>query len=348
MKRPPDSVPNLRFERLRLDEAPWNELARFNDRTVYQTYEWLNFVSETQNAEPVLASIREEVTTVGYFWGLIVRRFGVRILGSPFPGWTTLYMGFNLKPGISRSAVLRGLGSFAFRDLGCLHVEMSDRNFNFEDAAGTGFKCRAAFTYETDLTASEDDLFARMSPDCRNKIRKAQKSGVHIEEAADLDFAADYYSQLLEVFARQKIVPTYGRSRVEKLIEHLLPTGCLLLLRALDAAGKCIATGIYVGLNRTVVFWGNASHRSSLGANEALHWYAMLYWKKRGVQVLDWGGGGDYKEKYGVSAVVVPTFARSRFPILETLRNGAKRAFEFRQKALGRLPARPGSRLSTV
>ena len=35
---------------------------------------------------------------------IAMSRFGVRILGSPFPGWTTLSMGFNLREGVSRRA----------------------------------------------------------------------------------------------------------------------------------------------------------------------------------------------------------------------------------------------------
>src|SRR5437879_3348031 len=86
-----------------LETVDWESLDRFKDRTVFQTREWLQFVSETQNAMPVLAELREGGEVVGYFSGLTFTRLGIKVLGSSFPGWTTPYMGFNLLPGTSRS-----------------------------------------------------------------------------------------------------------------------------------------------------------------------------------------------------------------------------------------------------
>ena len=41
--------------------------------------------------------------------------------------------------------------------------------------------------------------------------------------------------------------------RVRALIKHVYPTGTLLMLRARNAEGQCIATGLYAALNRTAV-----------------------------------------------------------------------------------------------
>ena len=111
----------------------------------------------------------------------------------------------------------------------------------------------------------------------RYSIRKAAKLGVVVEEARDEQFADDYYAQLREVFAGQGLVPTYGKERTLLLMRHLLPTGNLLLLRARAPDGRCIATGIFLGMNRRAYFWGNASWRKDrhFCPNEALHWYAM-------------------------------------------------------------------------
>ena len=94
---------------------------------------------------------------LGYFTGAVVRKFGVRILGSPFPGWTTAYMGFNLLPGVPRREALAALEAFAFRELGCLHLEVMDDNLSFEDGRSLGFSARALTGYRSDLTPSEDE-----------------------------------------------------------------------------------------------------------------------------------------------------------------------------------------------
>lgn len=42
-------------------------------------------------------------------------------------------------------------------------------------------------------------------------------------------------------------------------------------------------------------------------------WYAMRYWKARGITSCDLGGGAEYKRKYGAIEIPVPYFRVSRF-----------------------------------
>lgn len=334
----------MKFHLIDFDRAPWDELDRFEDRNVFQLRPWVRFLAETQRAEPVVAELRDGASQKGFFTGLVFRRMGLRILGSSFPGWTTPYMGFNLHPEVPRGEALGALESFAFGELKCLHLEVCDRLLTLPEARSLGFLCNAYESYETDLTLSEERLFNGMDSPCRRCIRKAEKSGVTIEQAHDPQFASEYFEQLKDVFAKQDLVPTYGQSRVEKLIEHLLPSGHLLLLRARDAQGNSIGTGIYPGFNKVASFWGNASFRSSqhLRPNEILHWSAMRYWKSRGIQVFDWGGGGQYKEKYGVRPISIPWARKSRYGFIEPLRQSAKGIVEMKQQVLGKLKGSAG------
>jgi hypothetical protein len=224
-------------------------------------------------------------------------------------------------------------------------MEISDPHFNFEDANSLGFKAEFYGSYRTDLTKSEDELFNSMESACRRCVRKAEKSGVKIEEAHDLAFADEYYEQLKDVFAKQSLVPTYSVERVRSLVRNMVSSGNVLLIRARDAEGKCIATGIYPGFNKIAEFWGNASFRAyqNLRPNEACHWYALRYWKQRGAAIFDWGGEGTYKEKYGCTPYRVPWFTKSRYQIVGALRNEARNMFARKQKFLGWLQ---GSRSS--
>jgi Acetyltransferase (GNAT) domain len=318
------------------ESTDWGLLDRFEDRTVFQTREWLLFISETQRATPILAALYEDNRIQGYFSGLTFKRFGVKILGSSFPGWTTPYIGFNLLPGVSRAKALAAIEKLAW-DLKCAHMEVSDPFFTVEDGRSLGFSCGSYPSYRTELTKSEDELFDAMESACRRCIRKAEKSGVKIEEAHDLAFANEYYAQLKDVFAKQGLVPTYPLGRVRALIRNLEPTGRLLLLRARDPEGKCIATGIFPGYNKIAEFWGNASLRSSqiLRPNELIHWYAMRYWKRRGLEIYDWGGEGAYKEKYGCKPHQVPWFSKSRYEFVSKLRDRAKDMYGRKQRFLG-------------
>ena len=337
----------MKCELINLKKADWAFLDSFEDRTVFQTREWLQFISETQEATPVLVELREQGKLAGYFTGLTFSRFGVKVLGSSFPGWTTPYIGFNLVPGATRAAALKAIEKFAWEDLKCLHIEMSDPNFVPEDGRELGFLCESYTSYRTDLTKSEDELFNAMDSACRRCVRKAEKSGVTIEEAHDLAFADDYYEQLKDVFAKQGLVPTYSVDRVRSLVKNMEPTGRVLLVRARDPEGKCIASGIFPGFNKITEFWGNASFRSSqiLRPNEFIQWYVMRYWKNRGVTTYDWGGQGTYKEKYGCVPHQVPWFIKSKYQLVSTMRNEAKKMFERKQKFKGWLQ---GERVTTA
>ena len=94
-------------------------------------------VAATQQADPVVARVLRGDEQVGWFTGLVVRRFGIRILGSPFAGWMTGPMGFDLDPGVSRREAAQALIRFAFKDLRCLHLEVIDRQAKDDDVRGS-------------------------------------------------------------------------------------------------------------------------------------------------------------------------------------------------------------------
>jgi CelD/BcsL family acetyltransferase involved in cellulose biosynthesis len=322
-----------RLERIGLGEVDWDELDSFSDRVIFQTREWLDFVARTQQAEPIVATVSQGGRRVGYFTGLVAKRYGMRILGSPFPGWTTSTMGFNLEEGADRPAAAKGLADFAFGPLRCMHLEFKDRALQSGDLEGLGFKSSATVTFEVDLAPDEEVIFGRMTSACRRAIRKGVKEGVQIEVASGVGFADDYYAQLLDVFSKQSLKPMYGVERVGELIRCLEPTGRLLLLRALAPDGTVIATGIFPAMNGVAYFWGGASWRSHqiLRPNEAIFWHAMRYWKEHGMRVLDMGGGGDYKRKYAPRELSVPFFRKSRFAPVMVLREGASAMTRVRQ-----------------
>ena len=321
-----------------VDEVNWHKLDKLTDRTVFQTEAWTNFVARTQNATRIVARLHERGLTMGYFTGLVVRKWGLRILGSPFPGWTTAYMGFNLMSGVSHRVALEALPRFVFGKLKCVHFELMDRYLTIQDSDEAGYDRRVFSGFEIDLSQTERRLFGNFTSATRRCIRKAEKSGVVIEEAHDKAFAGDYYAQLEEVFGKQGLIPTYTRERVDMLISEVHPTDRLLLVRACEPGGRCIATGIFPAMNQTMYFWGGASWRQFqiLRPNEMIQWYAMKYWKSRGITRYDMGGGGEYKRKYGGSDITVPWIRRSRYPLLSSMRNFAQRLVSHRQRWLGR------------
>jgi hypothetical protein len=112
----------LRLELVDPSDRDWKRMDLFDDRVIFQTREWIEFLAAGGGGEPVIAAVKDGSDLVGYFSGLAVRRFGVPMLGSPLRGWSTWYLGFNLRPGVPRHAAVEALMSFALNDLRWLHV----------------------------------------------------------------------------------------------------------------------------------------------------------------------------------------------------------------------------------
>jgi hypothetical protein len=319
----------LTLERIELGDVDWAALDAFADRSVFQSREWIDFLVATQGGEPVVARVLRGPETVGWFSGMIVKRYGVRILGSPFKGWTTGPMGFNLVDGVGRPEAFEALQRFAFTQLGCMHVELLDRRIDYADLDGMAVDSGQFKTFEIDLTRGEDEIFAAMSSACRRAVRKSEKVGVRIEQAAAEGFAEEYYAQLEDVFAKQDLSPPYSVDRVRQMIEDVEPSGRLLLLRAVSPEGESIATGIYPVCDDFGYFWGGASWREHqiMRPNEALFWHAIQEFKRRGVRLFDLGGGGEYKRKYGAEETIRPFLRKSRLPGIMGLRNLAARVY---------------------
>ncbi|MGO9122102.1 MAG: GNAT family N-acetyltransferase [Desulfomonilaceae bacterium] len=327
------------FHRVDLASIDEEELDTFPGRIVFQTRPWVHFVARTQSAEPVVAALREDNETLGYFTGLIVKKFGFKILGSSFPGWSTPYMGFNLRPGVSRTTATEALTDFVFNDLKCHHMELMDRHISREDCAHLDLECLMFDCFELDISLTEGQIWKSMRPDCRQCIRKAEKSGVEIEEASDLMFADEHYAQLKHVFAVKNSVPPFGVERVKRLIEVVYPSGNLLMLRARNKEGICIATSIFAAMNQIVFGWGAASwrHFSQVRPYEMLIWYAIKYWKERGISTLELVGRGDYKLKFGSRPIVIPRLRKSRNRAISFLRNSAETVLWKAQHTVGKL-----------
>jgi CelD/BcsL family acetyltransferase involved in cellulose biosynthesis len=331
----------LRLERVAFGRGDSPTGARSN---IFTSPEWVEFVAATQNAEPVIARVLRGDEQVGWFTGLVVRRFGVRILGSPFAGWMTGPMGFDLDPGVSRREASQALIRFAFKDLRCLHLEMIDRHAANQDLEGLGSQGATWYTLELDLTQDEGTLLKGLSSSCRRALKKAEREGVRVEEAHGVEFADEYYEQLLDVFAKQGGRPPYDVERVRNLVRCLEPAGNVLMLRAVGPDGERMASAIFPFSDDFAYFWGGASWRQHQAhrPNEPIFWHAMRRFKERGIPLMDWGGGGDFKRKFGPQERVVPIMRRSRVPGLMAARHLA--ASFYWRKETGTLTKRPPRR----
>lgn len=337
MSRPDPA--SITFESVASPSVPWGVLDGLADRTVFQTRSWSDFLVQTQGAEPLFLRVSDRGQPVGWFTGAITSHRGLRVLGAPLKGWTTPSMGFNADPdgALDRTAALAALAPFAYRELGCWHLEYADRALLEDAAVPAGFRIGHLRGYERDLPVDDDELLASFTRSGRRDVRRSLRNGIEVEEVhhTDPQFAAEYYRQVTAAFARRALTPTFPIERVQALMGHLGPTGNLLLLRARTAGGEPAATGIFPGLRgRTAEFWMGASDpaHQHLLPNEALMWKALLTWRDRGAVRFNFGGGGSYKAKYGGQPHRMPWVRRSRVGALEEARKMAQGLQRRRQR----------------
>ena len=181
-----------------------------------------------------------------------------------------------------------------------------------------------------DLTQDIDAIYNSFSKSCRYHIRKSSKLGVTISQTSNPnEFADNYFSQLNDVFKKQNLRPTYNKKRVVELIKAVYPTGNLLLLEARNKEGICIATGIFTGSNKLAIAWGTASYRNfqHLSPNEALRFEAIKYWRAKGFDLFEMGGGADYKQKFRPQEHFCVKIIASKFEFLTKGKAVFKKAY---------------------
>ena len=332
------------FETINWNQIDVNEYNSLPNKTVLTTKDWIEFIIEDSNAIPFIIRITQEHQFVGYFSSLIVTKFGIKILGSPFPGWSTPFMGFDLMEGFVREDILVELIPYLIKETGCLFIQISDRLFDFDRLEsikkGLGIEISKSETLELGIEGDDALQYKKMKTDCRNFIKQFERRGASIEEAEPNDeFAEEYYHQLQDVFAKQNLVPTYTVDKVKRLLTHLGRSKMVYCLRVRNPEGLSIASSIYPAFNKKMFFWGGASLRSNqhFRPNEYMLYKAMSYWRDKGCIEFDMVGNRGYKKKFGSWVVNYPSIIYAKYQWLIKAKSLAAMLYYFSGKILWKL-----------
>lgn len=326
------------FKQINIDELNREEFDSIEDKSVFTTVEWLKYIEEDSKAQLIILRITSNDDFVGYFTGAVIKKFGIKIVGSPFNGWSTCYMGFDTVKDIDRLALAKQVSEYLYKNYKCKYIEITDRKINKNEAEKKGFTCLPMHTLELRIDKTDEELFKVFKTDCRNFIRQFERRGASLEIAEpDTTFVDEYYDQLEDVFAKQGLVPTYSKEKVACLTKHISKSENLLCLRVRNPEGKSIATSIFFGYKKKFFFWGGASYRSEQNyrPNEYMIWTAIKYWRERGCSIFDMVGVRDYKKKFGAEEIEYVKLVFSKSKLLLTLRNMAKAFYLFMLKVKG-------------
>jgi len=185
-------------------------------------------------------------------------------------------------------------------------TELECRHFQADAMRAAGYTPVDSRTFLVRLTPADDEsMWKRLSSTCRNRIRKAQKAGLWVEDTQEVTMTDEFYDQFTAVMNRKGLVPPYPRLYPRLLFQWLKKVDRLFALRVKSADGRLLATGLFPHDNRTVYFWGGGSWQSGreLCPNEFLHWRLMQLAAERGLQWYDTCGPGQFKKKFGGTLV---------------------------------------------
>lgn len=175
-----------------------------------------------------------------------------------------------------------------------------DMNSNQPILEQNGFAYEEHLNFLIDLNRPRQAVWKAVRSNAQRNIRKAQKSGVVIEEVEDAGGVTAAYDILEQVYKRIQ-VPLPHLSLFQATFEVLRPKEMvkILLAKIDDKTIGALTLLIYKGV---VIYWYTGALReySSYRANDLLVWQALEWACEQGYHTFDFGGAGKPDEEYGV------------------------------------------------
>lgn len=153
------------------------------------------------------------------------------------------------------------------------------------------------YTFQLDLTKSEDDILKDMHSKTRYNIKVAQKNGVEVREENNISAFNNYLGLLFETTRRQKFY-AHNQKYHQLMWETLHPGGIAHLLNAkIKDGGKeiTLVSWILFLLNGVLYYpYGASSGKfRNVMASNLMMWEAIRFGKKHKAAIFDmWGSLG--------------------------------------------------------
>lgn len=149
------------------------------------------------------------------------------------------------------------------------------------------------YTFQLDISKSEEELLKNMHQKTRYNLRLAEKKGVEIVEDNSEEGFEDYWKLMEETTKRQGFF-AHGKEYHRKMWHEMTKSGMGHLFKAIYE-GKTLTTWMMFILNDTVYYPYGASsneHREVMASN-LMMWKVIRYGKKQGCKLFDmWGSLG--------------------------------------------------------
>lgn len=250
-------------------------------------------------------------------WGEFRKKTGVKVvaLGGlqltihkiPYLPWTIGYLPKGALPTKKMITDLQKIG----KQENCIFIQLepnivNDKGLRINDKLRPSFRpLFTKYTFQLDLTKSEEELLKNMSSKTRYNIRVAQKHGVKVIEDNSNEAFNAYLTLLKETTARQKF---YAHTKQYHLLmwQTLKPAGIAHLLIASCSSKTSnlkpitLAAWILFVYDGVLYYpYGASSNKyKEVMASNLIMWETIRFGKKMGCKVFDmWGSLGPNPDK---------------------------------------------------
>ena len=324
------------------DLEHWDDLVRrFPNHRVVHTRAWVESLEAAGLGRPLYLLFEKDGEVVGCLPGLLATVCGLKLFGSPLPGWQTVSMGPAFDPArLSTAELLGGLLPVLERDHRVSYIELLHNDLDPAVMEGFGFRGRPVFTYRAPLSPGNEQRMLRVMKDSvRRNVRRAERLGLVARFEEDEAFVAEHYRQLREVYVRGGQVIPFSERRMQECFRRMKASGNLLAAAVYLPGGRIsIATGIFLIEGRELLLWSWAHHAKYrwYRPTELMTWMVMQRAMAAGCETFDLMGRGDFKAKFGAAPDLTKwRWMRSRPRWLMHARVAAEAAFRCQQSVRG-------------
>lgn len=313
-----------RVHRINVDDAQWGCLLSEERHLVFHEPVWARVTTEGLGGESYCLLLEKDGRAVGGMLGFVRRMLGVKLLFMNVP-----------YGGVIGEAPVKGelahlLSDFAQRE-GIAQVRL----VNAPDIMTTppiGFQLSVDVTHLLHIKGlTYEQLWTSFKKAIRRDVRKAERSGISVEEVTGMAGVEAFYALYLKSMHRNMAVPKYGREFVEAVYRHLVAPGSGTLLLAC-LAGQPIAGILVVDSARMSHYLMGGSCTSTLKycPNDLLLHMAIKRGTEKGLDAFDFlpSGGEDpalarFKSKWNAQPTPAHTLTLVTRPLAMRLWNAA-------------------------
>jgi lipid II:glycine glycyltransferase (peptidoglycan interpeptide bridge formation enzyme) len=172
------------------------------------------------------------------------------------------------------------------------------RKFLLDHGCQPGRPLFTKYTFELDLTISEDELFANLDSKTRYNTRLAKKKGVEIFENSTQE-GLDIYLDILKKTTSRQGFYAHGPDYFQKMWNHLGKSGMMRIFNAVYQDAVLVSWIVFI-FNEVLYYPYGASvreHREVMASN-LMMWEIIRFGKKQGCKKFDmWGSLGPNPDK---------------------------------------------------